>query len=97
MKLSRTCNTHIAKISEQGQQRTGQGDRDRNAGDVAADPKGALTLSQANIFDGLMKTAVRTRVTGRSKMRRWLLNLFCCSRIVREAILFDVDKIQSTV
>lgn len=69
MKLSCTYNTHIAKMSEQGQQRTGQGDRDRNAGDVAADPKGALTLSQANIFDGLMKTVVRTRVTGRSKMR----------------------------
>lgn len=73
-----------AKMSEQGQQRAGQGDRDRNAGDVAADPKGALTLSQANIFDGLMKTVVRTRVTGRSKMRRWLLNLF---RSVHESFM----------
>lgn len=86
-------------MSEQRQQRTEQNDRDRNTGDVAADPKGALTLSQANIFDGLMKTMVCTRVTGRSKMRRWLLNSFCCSQIVVccEVILFDVDKIQSTM
>jgi len=57
-------------MSEQEQQRTGQKDRDRNADDAAADPKGALTLSQANIFDGLMKTVVRTRVTARSKTCR---------------------------
>lgn len=76
MKLSYTCNTYIAKMSEQEQQRIGQDDRDRNADDAAADPKGALTLSQANIFDGLMKTVVRTRVTGRSKTCRWLLTRF---------------------
>lgn len=43
---------------------------------MAAEPKGALTSCQANIFDGLMKTAVRTRASGgmllvrKSKTRR---------------------------
>lgn len=36
-----------------------------NAGAGPVDPKGALTSSQANIFDGLMKTAMRARVSKR--------------------------------
>jgi len=31
-----------------------------------ANTKGTLTSNQANIFDGVMKTAVRTRLTGRT-------------------------------
>lgn len=64
----------------------------------AADPKGALTSSQANIFDGLMKTAKRTRIS----VRRERYSRFAafentltvgrdspsCSPIVRAAILF---------
>lgn len=78
-------------MSEQGQQRAGRDNRDRNAGDVAADPKGALTLNQANIFDGLMKTAVRTRVTGRSKMRRWLIHFATPKSFVKS--LFDASSV----
>lgn len=84
MKLSYACSTYIYSenertgVTKDEAEMTGiEREREReNAGDAVADPKGALTSNQANIFDSLMKTAVRTRVTGRTKTRRWLLTRF---------------------
>lgn len=87
----------MSERSNKGQNRS---DRDReNAGDdVAADPKGALTSSQANIFDGLMKTAVRTRVTGKVKTHRWLLTRFTAREsFVNQSICCKKDLVSDCV